>query len=126
MALTQNSKILVSDINTALSGKQDALGYTPVKTVNGVGVDSNANVSISYVDSCNYANSAGSVGIAYALSGVQLGEYDSSTGGFSLVNGGTWAWIANNPNSRPRLGVNSGGSWVGLSGGGGFIAIRIA
>ena len=125
MALTQNSKILVSDINTALSGKQNALGYTPVKTVNGVGVDSNANVSISYVDSCNYANSAGSVGIAYALSGVHLTEYSSSTGGFSLPGGGTWAWISNNNNSNPAIGVHAGGSWISLNGGGKIMAIRI-
>lgn len=45
MAISAKSKILASDINTALSGKQDALGYTPVKSVNGVTVDAEGNVN---------------------------------------------------------------------------------
>ena len=47
MALSKNSKILVSDISTALSGKQDALGYIPVKSVNGVTANSSGAVTIS-------------------------------------------------------------------------------
>lgn len=47
MALSTGSKILVNDISTALAGKQDALGYTPVKSVNGTLADSAGNVSIS-------------------------------------------------------------------------------
>lgn len=45
MAISAKSKILASDINTALSGKQDALGYIPVKSVNGVAADAAGNVS---------------------------------------------------------------------------------
>lgn len=37
MALSQSSKILVSDINTALSGKQDILGFVPVQQGGGTG-----------------------------------------------------------------------------------------
>ena len=47
MAISAKSKILASDINTALSGKQDALGYIPVKSVNGVTVDDEGNVDIA-------------------------------------------------------------------------------
>ena len=47
MALSTGSKILVNDISTALAGKQNALGYTPVKSVNGTLADSAGNVSIS-------------------------------------------------------------------------------
>lgn len=47
MAISAKSKILASDINTALSSKQDALGYTPVKSVNGVNADAAGNVAIS-------------------------------------------------------------------------------
>lgn len=47
MALSKNSTILVSDISTALSGKQDALGYVPVKSVNGVSANSSGAVTIS-------------------------------------------------------------------------------
>ena len=47
MAISAKSKILASDINTALSGKQDALGYIPVKSVNGVSANSEGNVSLS-------------------------------------------------------------------------------
>lgn len=47
MALSKNSTILVSDISTALSGKQDVLSYIPVKSVNGVSADSSGAVTIS-------------------------------------------------------------------------------
>lgn len=47
MAISAKSKILASDINTALSGKQDVLGYIPVKSVNGVAADAAGNVAIS-------------------------------------------------------------------------------
>ena len=47
MSLTQNSKITASDITNALAEKQDALGYTPVKSVNGTNADSSGNVTIS-------------------------------------------------------------------------------
>lgn len=46
MALTKSSKILISDINTALSAKQDNLGYTPIKSVNG---KTGQNITISSV-----------------------------------------------------------------------------
>lgn len=49
MAISAKSKILASDINTALSGKQDALGYTPVKSVNGVSADAEGNVALNAV-----------------------------------------------------------------------------
>ena len=47
MALTQNSTILISDISSALSGKQDKLAYVPVKSVNGTSADANGAVTIS-------------------------------------------------------------------------------
>lgn len=46
MALTKSSKILISDINAALSNKQDNLGYTPIKSVNG---KTGQNITISSV-----------------------------------------------------------------------------
>lgn len=47
MALTQNSTILISDISSALSGKQDKLAYVPVKSVNGTSADANGEITIS-------------------------------------------------------------------------------
>lgn len=76
MALSQSSKILVSDINSALAGKQDALGYTPVKSVNGTSADSSGNVTISATPS----TVKGIIGSAVAVNGTSL----------ALPSGGTW------------------------------------
>lgn len=76
MALSQSSKILVSDINTALSGKQDALGYIPVKSVNGTSADSSGNVTISATPS----TVKGILGSAWAANGTSM----------TLPSGGTW------------------------------------
>ena len=63
MALSQNSNILASDVVNALAGKQDVLGYTPVKSVNGTSADAAGNVAIalptSYSVSCKYWNNIG-------------------------------------------------------------------
>lgn len=76
MALSQSSKILVSDINSALAGKQDALGYTPVKTVNNVSPNSAGNVTISVTPS----TVKGVLGSAWAVNGTSM----------TLPSGGTW------------------------------------
>lgn len=76
MALSQSSKILVSDINSALDGKQDALGYTPVKSVNGTSADSSGNVTVSATPS----TVKGVLGSAWAANGTSM----------TLPSGGTW------------------------------------
>lgn len=76
MALSQSSKILVSDINSALAGKQDALGYTPVKSVNGTSADSSGNVTVSATPS----SVKGVLGSAWAVNGTSM----------TLPSGGTW------------------------------------
>lgn len=76
MALSQSSKILVSDINSALAGKQDALGYTPVKSVNGTSADSSGNVTVNATPS----TVKGVLGSAWAANGTSM----------TLPSGGTW------------------------------------
>lgn len=87
MALSQSSKILVSDINSALDGKQDALGYTPVKTVNNVSPNSAGNVTISTTPS----TVKGVLGSAWAANSTSM----------TLPSGGTWfVWNSwGNPSS---------------------------
>lgn len=76
MALSQNSKILVSDITSALAGKQDALGFAPVKSVNGNTPDTNGNVTISATPT----TVKGVLGSAWAANGTSI----------ALPSGGTW------------------------------------
>ena len=76
MALSQNSKILVSDITSALAGKQDALGFAPVKSVNGSTPDTNGNVTISATPT----TVKGVIGSAWAANSTSM----------TLPSGGTW------------------------------------
>ena len=76
MALSQNSKILVSDITSALAGKQDVLGFAPVKSVNGNTPDTNGNVTISATPT----TVKGVLGSAWAANGTSM----------TLPSGGTW------------------------------------
>ena len=62
MALTSGSKILVSDINTALSNKQDKLSYTPVKSVNGTTADTAGDVSLVVTQVGSFTGTSGKSG----------------------------------------------------------------
>ena len=91
MALTKSSKILVSDITTALSAKQDNLGYTPIKSVNG---KTGQNITISSVTA--------TPNIAMLGHGDQSGRtvhnftysYQDSDGAYiyTFPSGGTWIY----------------------------------
>ena len=76
MAFSQNSKILVSDITSALAGKQDALGFAPVKSVNDKTPDTNGNVTISTTPT----TVKGVLGSAWAANSTSM----------TLPSGGTW------------------------------------
>lgn len=90
MALSQSSKILVSDINTALAGKQDALGYTPVKSVNGTQADSSGNVAISVSAPVTSVNGmTGAVTISSVSSATTCPNVFMGNSGY-LPSGGTW------------------------------------
>ena len=132
MALSKSSKILVSDINTALSNKQDKLSYTPVKSVNGTTADSSGNVAISVsapVTSVNgmtgavtidvvatKVNQAGWADGAWSASvtpncGTQNNVGSGSSGKYIyLPSGGTWAWIGGSHGTT--AGVSAGGSGI--------------
>ena len=132
MALSKSSKILVSDINTALSNKQDKLSYTPVKSVNGTTADSSGNVTISVSAPVTSVNGmTGAVTIDVVATKVnQAGWADSTwsaqvtpncgtqnnvgqgSSGKSvyLPAGGTWAWIGGG--SSTIAGVSAGGSAI--------------
>lgn len=136
MALSQGSIITITDINTALSNKQDKLSYTPVKSVNGTQADSSGNVAISVsapVTSVNgmtgavtidvvatKVNQAGWADGAWSASvtpncGAQanVGSGSSSQKYIYLPAGGQWAWI----------GYGHGGGTAGISPGGSSIVI---
>lgn len=86
MALSQASKILVSDINSALAGKQDTLGYTPVKTVNNVSPNSAGNVTISTTPT--------------TVKGVLGSAWAANSNSMTLPSGGTWfVWNVYNEHS---------------------------
>lgn len=118
MALSKSSKILVSDINTALSNKQDKLSYTPVKSVNGTTADSSGNVAISVsapVTSVNgmtgdvTVSSINSATVAYITPNVA--NLAQSNAYVTLPYGGTWTWY-----SVYACGTNAGGTTVSLKG----------
>lgn len=94
MALSQNSKILVSDITSALAGKQDALGFAPVKSVNGSTPDTNGNVTISATPT----TVKGVLGSAWAANGTSM----------TLPAGGTWFVFPIETESSDVYGVATG------------------
>ena len=108
MALSKSSKILVSDINTALSNKQDKLSYTPVKSVNGTTADSSGNVAISVsapVTSVNGMTGAVTINVAGTkvnnagwADGANYAVYTpnvhcANSSSTTLPQGGTWKYI---------------------------------
>lgn len=102
MALTKNSTILISDISSALSGKQDKLAYVPVKSVNGTSADANGAVTIS---------TGG--GTAIAVSNVAAwGGYTSSadnSGGVGTFSQGDYA---DNGVYYYKWTAPAGGTWL--------------
>ena len=94
MALSQNSKILVSDITSALAGKQDALGFAPVKSVNGSTPDTNGNVTISATPT----TVKGVLGSAWAANSTSM----------TLPAGGTWFAFSIAVTSATCYGVATG------------------
>lgn len=126
MALSQNSTILISDISTALSGKQDALGYVPIKSVNGTTADSSGNVAISVsapVTSVNgmtgavtisSVSSATTATKATTMPNVNVSITKASK--FTLPSGGTWAYLydgyAGSNLTYHGMGVKSGGTTI--------------
>lgn len=135
MALSKSSKILVSDINTALSNKQDKLSYTPVKSVNGTTADSSGNVAISVsapVTSVNGKTGAvtiSSVGAATTVPTVYTNSRLNPS--FNLPSGGTWAYFAycgSSTSDTAQAGNAAGGSQVQMNANGTtrIIAIRTA
>ena len=133
MALSKSSKILVSDINTALSNKQDNLSYTPVKSVNGTTADSSGNVTISVsapvtsvngmtgavtidvvatkVNQAGWADSTWSAQVTPNC-GAQnnVGSGSSAQKYIYLPAGGQWAWIGGS--STTTAGISVGGSGI--------------
>ena len=118
MALTKNSTILISDISSALSEKQDKLTYIPVKSVNGTSADVNGAVTIS---------TGG--GTAIAVSNVAVGLIDNGNS-ITLPSGGTWKWMTSGYWSDDvSFGMGAGGTTVYTKQHNykqGWIAIRIA
>lgn len=131
MALTIGSQILVSDISNALAGKQDTLGYVPVKSVNGTQADETGAVTIDSGSSPTYAyctvkgtsNRAYTKVIEYNVAygnnsyiNHDDGEGSTSTEHFARINvpsGGTWACIqADNVKNNKIPALISGGSGV--------------
>lgn len=102
MALSTGSKILVNDISTALAGKQDTLGYTPVKSVNGTLADSAGNVSVSATTE-SFGNA-----VAYCKSNVngntETYRLTVSSGGSSNISGWTCKYY--------RVTLPAGGTWI--------------
>ena len=83
MAISAKSKILASDINTALSSKQDALGYTPVKSVNGVEVNAEGDVTVSYpVTSVNGKTGAVTISVPATPRAYVVTTYVSGATGY--------------------------------------------
>lgn len=133
MALSQSSKILVSDINTALAGKQNILGYTPVKSVNGTQADSSGNVAISISAPVTSVN--GMTG-AVTISSVNTATTATKTTTcpnvivgslkITLPSGGTWKYIAAAGNNSSKQGSSAGGTTVTLGADYCCIAIRTA
>lgn len=124
MALTQNSTILISDISSALSEKQDKLAYVPVKSVNGTSADANGAVTIS---------TGG--GTATAISGVavysrpNLQTTHKTSGGFTITygkkdseddypvtlkfpSGGTWRGVNDRADSTSVVSASGGSTFV--------------
>lgn len=136
MALSKSSKILVSDINTALSNKQDKLSYTPVKSVNGTQADSSGNVAISVsapvtsVNGMTGAVTISSVNTAYITPNAcvkNVGDYDRNT--WTIPAGGTWAVLYWDTNISDFHGITkyaSGGTTFSAGTYLNGIAIRIA
>ena len=114
MALSIGSQILVSDISNALAGKQDALGYVPVKSVNGTQADESGAVTITI----------GGGETAIAVSNVAVGDRrgrnyqncSESGNNIKLPSGGTWLYFTNN------FKTNSGGN-IGRVAGGGIVTV---
>ena len=135
MALSQSSKILVSDINTALSNKQDKLSYTPVKSVNGTTADSSGNVAISVSAPVTSVNGmTGTVTISSvstattATNTTATPNFVAGSGGTAkLPSGGTWRYVRWYTGSDDfNTGTASGGNTFASNWGTWYIAIRIA
>lgn len=93
MALTKNSTILISDISSALSGKQDKLAYVPVKSVNGTSADANGAVTIS--TGGGTATAVSNVVVLYRKTASSTllyggGSMNTNTDLYTLPSGGTW------------------------------------
>lgn len=119
MALSQKSKILVSDITSALAGKQNALGFAPVKSVNGNTPDTNGNVTISATPTTvkgvlGSAWAANSTSITLPSGGTwfvwNTGSYESATGG--ILTFGTGTGTSTSSNFSAYGGNYSGGTKV--------------
>lgn len=112
MALSIGSQILVSDISNALAGKQDALGYVPVKSVNGTQADETGAVTITI----------GGGETAIAVSNVAVGDRrgrnyqncSESGDNIKLPSGGTWLYFTNDfrKNNVGSIGRVAGGGIV--------------
>ena len=129
MALSTGSKILVNDISTALAGKQDKLGYTPVKSVNGTVANSAGNVSISVSAPVTSVNGmTGDVtisSVSTAASATAMPNFTGGKGNTKLPIGGMWKVIQVSFGSSELYFSNlSGGSTV--SGGNYWFASRIS
>lgn len=118
MALSKSSKILVSDINTALSNKQDKLSYTPVKSVNGTTADSSGNVAISFsapVTSVNGMTGAVTINVA----GTKVNNAGWADGAWSTTvtpNCGTQSNVGNGSHAMKWIYLPAGGQWAWVGG----------
>ena len=115
MALSTGSKILVNDISTALAGKQNVLGYTPVKSVNGTLADSAGNVSISVsapVTSVNGMTGAVTINVA----GTKVNNAVTADKATTTPNV-AFAWQNSYSNVACSGGSASGSNWILPSGG---------
>lgn len=91
MALTKSSKILISDINTALSAKQNNLGYTPIKSVNGkTGTDVTITSVATYpnIAMLGYGDQSGRTAHNFTYSYID----DSGAYVYTFPSGGTWIY----------------------------------
>lgn len=128
MALTKSSKILISDINTALSAKQNNLGYTPIKSVNGI---AGKDITISSVPTTPNIAMAGYGDQSGRTSHNLTYSHQSSDGAYvyTFPSGGTWIytdifWFGDKLECKV---INiSGGGTVRLLERNAIIAIRVA
>ena len=124
MALTQNSTILISDISSALSEKQDKLAYVPVKSVNGTQADENGAVTISIVGSSEAVSGmamyfkTNNKGAGNAFGGMVAVETKQNEfvgiDRVSLPSGGTWRWFMYTTDgvTKHKCGQSAGGTTI--------------